>query len=136
MKQRTEWINIADLATEEGIQELLQSPRLEPYLDYFRAEPNPDGLGEARKRIYELQLHERYLWRVVSAFKWALGDLDTATAGIDLENMPEEHRRLIMEGLTLRPMQFALLLRKIYGSEGMKAILENAIQAALPAESA
>lgn len=68
--------------------------------------------------LAELPLEEKYVWRVVSALKWAFCDLDTESANCrpsDLHTLSEKISRPSVEPLSFRANQFWLFVNALLG---------------------
>ena len=74
-----------------------------------------------------LTLEKRYVWRVVSALKWAFADCETENVKADRETLSPEDLARVMELLRLRPIQFCLFLKALLGVEEMQRIMVQAI---------
>ena len=82
-RQPPKRIPIRDLKVEPEVEQLLESTAMEPYMNLAVAmmggtDPNPAIL-----QLLALPLEQRYVWRVVSALKWAFADFDTVTVDAD-----------------------------------------------------
>lgn len=124
------WIPIKDLHQEEGAKELTESPAMEPYLNFATAlmrghDPEPE-LDELR----QLPLEERYVWRVASALKWGFADLDDLSVEADKLTLTAEDLARVTDLLKLRPMQVALFLKALVGTEEMLRLMVEAIRVA------
>ena len=86
--------------------------------------------GPALREIPALPLEKRYLWRVVSALKWAFVDLEDLNIEADTETLPLEDLKKVVRLVRLRPMQFCLFLSALLGSEKMEQIMTEAIEQA------
>ena len=129
-KQRAEEIPLSAIRMEEGAEELLKSPEAQSYIRLAvaiqaRQDPKP-----ALLEISQMPLEKRYLWRVVSALKWAFADFDDLSAAVDCKTLSREDLDKIESLLQKRPLQFCLLLKALYGSEKMERIMSNAIEEA------
>jgi hypothetical protein len=65
-------MSVKDLKTEEGAEDLTDSPAMRPYVRLAEAVMTHQGLKEAVAEIAELPLEQRYLWRVLSALKMGI----------------------------------------------------------------
>jgi len=68
---------ISELHFEAGAQELVSSERMKPYLALLKAQAGGQDTELYLTALAALPLEERYVWRVVSALKWAFCDLET-----------------------------------------------------------
>jgi hypothetical protein len=125
-----ERVPIRDLRQEEGAHELASSPDMEPYLNLIMAEMQGGDPTPHLEALAALPLEKRYVWRVVSALKWAFADLETESVNADLETLSSEDLARVMELLRLRPMQFCIFLRALVGAEEMQRMMIEAIRVA------
>ncbi|HEY1255587.1 MAG TPA: hypothetical protein VGF01_12470 [Terracidiphilus sp.] len=77
-----------------------------------------------------LPLEERYVWRVISALKWAFCDLETESAIADFRTLSEEDRVKVAEPLTLRATQFCLFVNALLGEDATERIMQHALRCA------
>jgi hypothetical protein len=106
-------VPISELHSEDGAQELVRSDT-EPYLAALAALP----------------LEERYVWRVISALKWAFCDLDTETAIADLHTLSEADLKKVVEPLSLRAIQFCMFVNSLIGEDATERIVQHALRCA------
>src|SRR5664280_3745170 len=92
----------SEIHTEAGAQELVLSERMKPYLAFLKAQMGGQDTGPYLAALAALPLEERYVWRVVSALKWAFCDLDTECVAADLRTLSESDIKKVVEPLTLR----------------------------------
>src|SRR5580692_169928 len=123
-------VPISQLHQEEGARELATSPAMEPYLNFAAAlmqgrDPEPE-LGEIR----ELPLEERYIWRVASALKWGFADFDNLNVEADKLTLTTDELGRVMSLLKLRPMQMALFLKALVGTDEMVRMMVEAAKVA------
>ena len=119
-----------EIRMEEGAQELLESPEAQLYIRLAIALESGHDLKPALEEISRLPLEKRYLWRVVSALKWAFVDLDSASVVVDRRTLSRDDLRKVAEVVKHRPLQFCLFLRALFGSENMERIMVQAIEQA------
>jgi len=124
------WMPIKDLHQEEGAHELATSPNMEPYLNFVAAviqghDPEPE-----LEAIRQVPLEERYVWRVASALKWGFADLDDLSVEADKLTLTPEDLARVTDLLKLRPMQMALFLKALLGTEEMLRMMVEAIKVA------
>ena len=62
---------ISEIHSEAGAQDLVQSERMKPYLAFLKAQMAGQDTEPYLVALAALPLEERYVWRVVSALKWA-----------------------------------------------------------------
>src|SRR5580700_5752412 len=101
---------------------------MEPYMNLAVAmmggtDPNPAIL-----QLLALPLEQRYVWRVVSALKWAFADFDTVTVDADRQTLSLEDRNQLIDLLKHRPLQFCLFLSALLGQEDMELMMLSAIK--------
>jgi hypothetical protein len=126
----TKYVPIKDLKVEEGVEELLNSPLMQPYLKAAGVILQNKDVSSVIAQIAELPLEKRYVWRVVSALKWAFADFDNLNVAIDRETLSPEDRKRVAESLNVRPIQFCLFLNALLGADEMERIMVHAIKAA------
>jgi hypothetical protein len=124
------WMPIKDLHQEDGAHELASSPNMEPYLNFAAAviqghDPEPE-----LEAIRQVPLEERYVWRVASALKWGFADLDDLSVEADKLTLTPEDLARVTDLLKLRPMQMALFLKALLGTEEMLRMMVEAIKVA------
>ena len=121
-------IPIQELKIEPEAEDLVNSPAMKHYVNLAVAMMPGKDLSAATSRISALPLEERYVWRVVSALKWAFADLETMNVKADRETLsPEDHKRLL-ELLKHRPLQFCLFLSALLGQQEMEAVMITAVK--------
>ena len=100
---------------------------MEPYLNFAAAlmqghDPEPE-----LEAIRQLPLEERYVWRVASALGWAFADLDSLSVSADKDTLTPEDFARVRDLLKLRPMQMALFLKALAGTEEMLRMMVQAV---------
>lgn len=125
-----ERIPIKHLRQEDGAHELASSPDMEPYLRLIMAEMQGSDRMPHLQALAALPLEKRYVWRVVSALKWAFVDCETENVRADRETLSPEDFARVTELLKLRPMQFCLFLKALIGVEEMQRVMVQAIRVA------
>ena len=110
-------IPIADLRTEPGSEELVRSDSMKPYLEVLKAEMSGRDTGPALAALAALPLEQRYVWRVISALKWGLCDLDTESVSADVKTLSEQELKTVAEPLALRAMQLSLFTKALVGEK-------------------
>jgi hypothetical protein len=90
-----------DLKAEEGADELVRSDNMRPYLRVAEAVLTKRGLKEAIGEVAELPLEERYIWRVLSALKWAFADFDNVNVVVDRRTLTPGDRQKVAELIKL-----------------------------------
>ena len=121
---------ISEIQFEEGAQELIRSEKMKPYLALLKAQIGGQDTEPFLTTLAALPLEERYVWRVISAMKWAFCDLETESAIADFRTLSEEDRVRVAEPLTLRATQFCLFVNALLGKEATERIMQHAIKCA------
>jgi hypothetical protein len=124
------WMPIQDLHQEPGAHELATSPSMEPYLNFAAALIQGNDPEPELEAIRQLPLEERYVWRVASELKWAFADLDDLSVTADKDTLTPEDFARVMDLLKLRPMQMALFLKALVGTEQMLLMMVQAVRVA------
>jgi hypothetical protein len=101
--------------SEEGAEELTNSPKMRPYLNYYKAAFKGESTEAALQAIADVPLQDRYLWRIASALKWAFADFDRVTAELDVRTMNNEDAKHVKGLILSRPLQFCLLVSLLMG---------------------
>jgi hypothetical protein len=120
----------SEIHSEEGAQELVRSERMKPYLAFLKAQMSGQDTEPHLAALAALPLEERYVWRVVSALKWAFCDLDTENALADLHTLSEEALKKVVEPLSLRAIQFCLFVNALIGEDATDRIIQHALRCA------
>jgi hypothetical protein len=118
------------IRTEPGAQELVRSEKMKPYLDLLKAQIGGEDAEPYRAALAALPLEDRYIWRVVSALKWALCDLETENVAADLSTLSAEDIETVKEPLASRAMQFSLFANALLGEKAAEQIMLRAIKCA------
>jgi hypothetical protein len=118
------------IRTEPGAQELVRSEKMKPYLDLLKAQIGGEDAEPYRAALAALPLEDRYIWRVVSALKWAFCDLETENVAADLSTLSAEDIKTVAEPLALRAMQFSLFASALLGEKAAEQIMFRAIKCA------
>jgi hypothetical protein len=121
---------ISEIHSEDGAQDLVRSERMKPYLALIKAQIAGQDAGPYLKALATLPLEERYIWRVISALKWAFCDLETESAIADFRTLSEEDRVKVADPLTLRATQFCLFLNALLGEDATERIMQHALRCA------
>jgi hypothetical protein len=120
-------IPINELRQEAGASELATSPDMQPYLQYIMATMK-GGDGKAELEIIsKLPLEKRYVWRIVSAMKWAFADLEDMSIQADRDTLNTVDMAEVVDLLEIRPIQFCIVLKTLVGAEEMKMMMLKAI---------
>jgi hypothetical protein len=123
-------IPASHLRSEEGAKDLMSVPEMQPYLRLGEAAILHQDLGPSLQEIAEIPLEKRYLWRVVSALKWGFADFDDLSLQADWTGLTDEEAHKIYALLRLRPIQFCMMLKVLYGPKGMEKLMVHALQVA------
>jgi len=121
---------ISEIHSEDGAQELVRSERMKPYLALLKAQIGGQDTEPFLTALAALPLEERYVWRVISALKWAFCDLETENAIADFRTLSEEDRVRVAEPLTLRATQFCLFINALIGEDATERIMQHAVRCA------
>ena len=120
----------SEIHSEEGAQDLVRSERMKPYLALLKAQIGGQDTEPFLTALAALPLEERYVWRVISALKWAFCDLETENAIADFRTLSEEDRVRVAEPLTLRATQFCLFINALIGEDATERIMQHAVRCA------
>ena len=127
----------SEIHSEVGAEELVRSERMKPYLAFLKANMSGQDTEPYLAALAALPLEARYVWRVISALKWAFCDLDTESALADLHTLSEEDLKKVVEPLSLRAIQFCLFVNALIGEEAAERIMQHALlcakESSLPA---
>ncbi len=123
----TQMMPVKSIVMEDGAQDMIESPDLQPYLRYIEASMTGQGRDKARETISELPLERRYIWRVVLSLRRAFCDFDRSSIRADLNTMDAKDFDSVVTLLDGRQVQLAMLLRTVFGSEQMEEMLQEAI---------
>ena len=121
---------ISEIHSEDGAQELVSSEKMKPYLALLKAQMSGQDTEPYLAALAALPLEERYVWRVVSALKWAFCDLDTESAIADVRTLSEEDLKKVVEPLALRAIQFCLFVNALIGEEATERVMQHALRCA------
>lgn len=121
---------ISEIHSEEGAQDLVRSERMKPYLAFLKAQISGQDTEPYLAGLAALPLEERYVWRVISALKWAFCDLDTENAIADVRTLSEDDLKKVVEPLSLRAIQFCLFVNALIGQDATERIMEHALRCA------
>jgi hypothetical protein len=119
-----------EVKSENGAQDLVRSERMKPYLALLKAQIGGQDTEPFLTALATLPLEERYVWRVISALKWAFCDLETENAIADFRTLSEEDRVRVAEPLTLRATQFCLFINALIGEDATERIMQHAVRCA------
>jgi hypothetical protein len=121
---------ISEIHSEDGAQELVRSEKMKPYLALMKAQIAGQDTEPYLAALAALPLEERYVWRVISALKWAFCDLDTENAIADVRTLSEEDLKKVVEPLSLRAIQFCLFVNALIGEDATERIMQHALRCA------
>lgn len=121
-------VPINDIKTEPGSDELIRSEKMKPYLALIEAHMRGHDAQPYLAALAALPLEDRYVWRVISALKWAFCDLDTQSARADLHTLSEKDLETVAEPLAVRAIQFCLFVQALVGQEAMEKIMQQALR--------
>jgi hypothetical protein len=127
MSEAPKNVPISELRTEPGSEELVRSDGMKPYLEVLKAEMSGRDTGPALAALAALPLEQRYVWRVISALKWGLCDLDTESVAADVETLSEQELKTVAEPLALRAMQLSLFIKALVGEKAAREIMLRAL---------
>lgn len=128
--ERISSLPISEIHSEDGAQELIRAERMKPYLAFLKAQMGGQDIEPYLAALSALPLEARYVWRVVSALKWAFCDLDTETAIADLHTLSEADLKKVVEPLSLRAIQFCMFVNALIGEEATERIMQHALRCA------
>jgi hypothetical protein len=120
-------IPINELRQEEGADELVTLPEMEPYVRFAVALMQGNDPTPELEAIRQLPLEKRYVWRVASALKWGFADFDDLSVSADKETLTPEDFAKLMNLLNFRPIQFCIFLKGLVGIEDMRRLMVQAI---------
>ena len=127
MSEAPKNVPISELRTEPGSKELVRSDGMKPYLEVLKAEISGRDTGPALAALAALPLEQRYVWRVISALKWGLCDLDTESVAADVETLSEQELKTVTEPLALRAMQLSLFIQALVGEKVARETMLRAL---------
>ena len=123
-------LHISEIHSEAGAQDLVRSEKMKPYLALLKAQMGGQDTEPYLAALAALPLEERYVWRVISALKWAFCDLDTESAIADLHTLSEEDLKKVVEPLKLRTIQLCLFVNSLVGDAATERIVQHALRCA------
>ena len=123
-------IAMSELNIEEGAQDLVRSEKMKPYLALLKARIGGQDTEPYLDALAALPLEERYVWRVISALKWAFCDLETESVTVDLHTLGEQDLKKVVKPLTLRATQFCLFVNALLGEDATERIMRQAVRCA------
>ena len=120
----------SEIHSEAGAQELVRSEKMKPYLALMKAQIAGQDTEPYLAALAALPLEERYVWRVISALKWAFCDLDTENAIADVHTLSEEDLKKVVEPLPLRAIQLCMFVNALIGEDASERIMQHALRCA------
>lgn len=119
-------ISIANIKVEDGAQELVRSQKMRPYLALLEAQMSGQDTAPFIAALATMPPEDRYVWRVMSALKWAFCDLETESVIADLRTLSEEDTEKVTDRLRLRTLQFCIFVCTMLGQNaGEQLILQE-----------
>jgi hypothetical protein len=116
-----------EIKIEDGAQDMMESPDLQPYLESIQVVVTGRGKDNATKALSELPLERRYIYRIASSLRNAFCDFDKSSVRADLSTMNADDFDTVVGLIDRRTVQFAMLLRTVFGAEQMEKMLLEAI---------
>jgi hypothetical protein len=129
-ERKIKWIPISDLKREDGVDELLDTPEMVPYMNLAVAALRGKDVRPALQTIAQLPLEERYIWRIASALKWGFADYDSENVKAGKATLSAEDLAKALDIVRFRPIQMALFLKALVGTEEMQRLMNDAVAAA------
>jgi len=123
-------IPIKDLKIEEGSQEILKSPSMQPYMQLALMVVKQQDPKEALEEISKLPLEKRYIWRIASGLMWDFCDFGDINVEADRATLEKADLEKVGELLRLRPVQFCLFLKSLFGEQEMERVILEALSMA------
>ena len=123
-------VEASSIKMEEGAEELLNSPEMQPYTRYIEAAMLGGDVGPSMREIADLPLEKRYVWRVASALKWGFVDFEDWNVVVDRKTLQPDDFDKLMRLLKSRPIQLCLFLKALVGAEEMERLMGHAITVA------
>src|SRR5439155_19760826 len=131
MNKKINQVPIKDLISEEGADELLTSPEMHPYVRLLMTGfLNKQAIEPHLKEIASLPLEKRYVWRVASALKWGFADFESVNVEVDRQTLSPDDLQKVADLLRLRPTQFCIFLKTLFGTENMERMMLSGIATA------
>jgi hypothetical protein len=109
-------------------EQLTESPKMRPYIDFFAAQMKGKGVEAATRVLADLDLKDRYIWRIASALQWAFADFDSETARLDWSCISEDQRKQVSAAFQFRLVQMALLVKALYGPDELNQQIQTSIK--------
>lgn len=118
---------VSEIRTEAGSDELVRSERMRPYLALLTAKMEGQDTAPFLAALAAVPLEDRYVWRVMSALKWAFCDLETESATADLHTLSTDDLKTVTEPLALRAIQFCLFVKALLGEKATEQMMQHAL---------
>jgi hypothetical protein len=128
-QSRVERLDPKLLVSEEGIDRVLKSDNMHPYIELARVLLQNGDPQPALLTIKAMPLERRYLWRIASALKLAFGDFDSRSVRADCDTLSAEDLKAVVDLLQIRPIQFCAFMTALVGGEQMRKIMLSAVDA-------
>ena len=101
---------------------------MRPYLALLTAQIGGQDTAPFLAALAAVPLEERYVWRVMSALKWAFCDLETESATADLYTLSTEDLKTVTQPLAFRAIQFCLFVKALLGQNATEQMMEQALR--------
>ena len=130
-QKKSKKVPISEIVSEDGASELIGSPEMHPYMRLMmKGMVDETTIQSELDEMAALPLEKRYIWRVASALKWGFADFDSVNVAVDRETVAPDDLQKVAELLRLRPIQFCIFLKTLFGTENMERMMVAAIKAA------
>jgi len=133
-------VDLDKIKPEEGAEELLELESMQPYHNILREELIAQAQGGKKEDFSEVEkqmeqftstpLHQRYVYRIAAALKYAFGDFDSACINVDKNTISSEEWKKVQDMFFMRHAQMAILYRELFGTEKMRKMFQKAISIA------
>lgn len=120
-------VGLESLKMEDGARELMSAPEMQSYLSHIEAVMTQGDVDAALREIAALPLDQRYVWRVASALKLGVADIEDWNVVVDRKTLSQEDADKVMQLLRFRPTQFCMFLKALLGAETMERIMAQTI---------
>jgi hypothetical protein len=127
-KMKITMLPVSEIRTEAGSDELVRSERMKPYLALLTAQIGGQDTAPFLAALAAVPLEDRYVWRVMSALKWAFCDLETESATADLHTLSTEDLKTVTQPLALRAIQFCLFVKALLGQNATEQMMQQALR--------
>jgi hypothetical protein len=123
-------VPIDSIKMEDGAEELISAPEMQPYGRYIEAAMFGRDIGDSLEGIAALPLEKRYVWRVASALKWGFADFEDWNVVADRKTLCSADADKLAELLKHRPIQFCMFFMALVGADEMERLMNHAISVA------